>query len=185
VPCPHCNWATVLTAETPAVTVPIGGGAKARKQIFRVFLVAATVVVAAGAGIYRYWYFPKNHHLPGSPAAEQSGGSGIAPPGTSAPVAVVPVARPDPWHGLMAGPVTLEKAGGGHLIYAVGRLTNSSDHQRFGVKVALDVFDAANDKVGSATDYTSSIDPGKEWKFKALVTDRTAATAQLTAVTEN
>ncbi len=31
---------------------------------------------------------------------------------------------PDPWHGLMAGPVKLEKAG--NLVYAVGNLRNAS-----------------------------------------------------------
>ncbi len=85
----------------------------------------------------------------------------------------------------MAGPITLEKAPGGHLVYAVGKLRNTSDHQRFGVKVELDVLDADNDKIGTATDYTPSIDPGKEWKFKALVTDRAAAAAKLAAVKEN
>jgi hypothetical protein len=85
----------------------------------------------------------------------------------------------------MAGPVTLEKAKEGNLTYAVGKLRNASDHQRFGVKVQLDVFNAAGDKVGTATDYTSSIDPGKEWKFKAMVVDRTAKKATLVSVKED
>ena len=79
----------------------------------------------------------------------------------------------------------MEKIGDGNLVYAIGKLTNSSDHQRFGVKVELDVFDDAKHKVGTATDYTSSIDVGKEWKFKALITDRAAATAKLTSVKED
>jgi len=85
----------------------------------------------------------------------------------------------------MAGPITLEKVGDGKLVYAVGTLRNTSDHQRFGVKVELDVFDDRKQKVGAATDYAPSIDPGKEWKFRALVTDRAAVSAILTSVKEN
>jgi hypothetical protein len=47
------------------------------------------------------------------------------------------------------------------------------------------VFDAGNKKVGTATDYTPTIDPGKEWKFRALVIDRAAATAKLASVKED
>jgi hypothetical protein len=132
-----------------------------------------------------YWNHVKKHRSPATPpsATGQPGGGTST---TSAPVVVVPVAPPDPWHGLMAGPIiALEKAGDGHLVYAVGKLRNESDHQRFGVKVELDVFNAGHEKVGTATDYTPSIDPGKEWKFKALVVDRTAKTAQLISVKEN
>ena len=85
----------------------------------------------------------------------------------------------------MAGAITLEKAADGNLVYAVGKLRNASDHQRFGVKVELDVFNAANEKIGAATDYAPSIDPGKEWKFKALIVDRAARTAKLTAIKED
>jgi hypothetical protein len=59
------------------------------------------------------------------------------------------------------------------LVYAVGTLTNDTTRQRFGVKVEIDVLDAHRNKLGSATDYTEVIEPGKEWKFRALVTDKT------------
>jgi hypothetical protein len=52
------------------------------------------------------------------------------------------------------------------------------------VKVELDVLDAQGDKLGSATDYTQVMEPGKEWKFKALVTDRKAAAAKLIDIKE-
>jgi len=191
VACPHCNWPTVLAVNPPAAGVGIGGGAavgRGRKGIYRVCVVAATVAIASGAGFYRYWYLPKIHgEAVWSPfGTNQLGGnSGGATTNPGKPVVIVPVIPPDPWHGLMAGPITLEKVGDGNLVYAVGKLTNSSDHQRFSVKVDLDIFDAGKQKVGTATDYTPSIDPGKEWKFKALVTDRTAATAKLTSVKEN
>jgi hypothetical protein len=182
VPCPHCNWTTVLTVASPVAAVPVGA---ARKKILRAFLIVAIVVGAAGAGVY--WYLFKDRRGPAflPSAAKQPDRGTNAIMTTSAPVALAPVVPPDPWHGLMAGPVTLEKSGNGNLVYAVGKLRNTSDHQRFGVKVELDVFNASDEKVGTATDYVPFIDPGKEWKFKALVTDRAAATAQLTAVKEN
>jgi hypothetical protein len=164
--------------------ISIGGGAAARRPIFQTFLVAAIVVVAAGAGVYWHWQRPKGEP-PAASAASQPGPASIAIPKPAAPVVAVPVAPPDPWHGLMGGPISLEKAGDGRLVYAVGKLRNASDHQRFGVKVELDVFDAGNKKVGTATDYTPTIDPGKEWKFRALVIDRAAATAKLASVKED
>jgi hypothetical protein len=185
VPCPHCQWPTVLAA--PAATVPVGGGATARKRIVPAFLIASIVVIAAGAGVYWHGRLPKGRRGPApapSIAAQPARGNSAAPK-PAAPAAVVPVVPPDPWHGLMAGPITLEKGADGHLVYAVGKLRNTSDRQRFGVKVELDVLDARNEKVGTATDYTPLIDSGKEWKFKALVTDRAAATAKLTAVKED
>jgi len=146
-------------------------------------MLIAVVVVAADVGAV-YWYHSKYQpsHAPPPPADEPRRDNGATP--KPRPV-VVPVVRPDPWHGLMAGPVTLEKTAGSHLVYAVGKLRNESDHERFGVKVELDVFNDARERIGTATDYTSSIDAGKEWRFKALVTDRAAKTAKLTSVKEN
>ncbi len=168
----------VLVDADAAAAVPASGGMAAWKKIFWVVLIAALVVAADVGGVY--WYHAKFHpvHTPPPTAAGQT-------PKLPVPVAAVPAPPPDPWHGLMAGPITLEKTEGSHLVYAVGKLHNAGDHQRFGVKVELDVFNAEHEKVGTATDYTSSIDPGKEWRFRALVTDRTAATAKLTAVKEN
>jgi hypothetical protein len=181
VPCPHCNWPTLLVPDVKAPAAAKKGG----KGFYRIFAVAATVAIISGAGFYRYWYQP-NHQRGLTPLLspdEQTNGEAGATTNSTAPA--VPAVPPDPWNGLMAGPITLEKVGDGNLIYAIGKLTNASDHQRFGVKVELDVFDAGKQKVGTATDYTLSIDPGKAWKFKALVTDRAAATAKLTSVKEN
>jgi hypothetical protein len=187
VECPHCRWSTVLVGGTPVEPVPIGGGPETWKKIFRAFFIAAFVVIAAGAAAYWYWQVPKDHATPladSSITDDQSQSNEVVPKPT-VPVVAAPVVPPDPWHGLVAGPISLEKATDGHLVYAVGKLRNTSDHQRFGVKVELDVFNAENEKVGTATDYAQTIDPGKEWKFKALVTDRSAKTAKLTAVTED
>jgi hypothetical protein len=181
VSCPHCNWPTLLVAESSEGRVPIGGGAATRKRIYQGFAIAAALVMVAGAAFYRFWYLP---HLQTDGGFSTTGAS-VTNTNRPKPVVVVHLPPPDPWHGLMAGAITLEKVGGGNLVYAIGSLSNSSDHQRFGIKVDLDVFDSGKTKVGTATDYTPSIDPGKEWKYKALVTDRTAASAKLISVKEN
>ena len=68
--------------------------------------------------------------------------------------------------------------------HAVGTITNATTRQRFGVKVELDVLDERGNKTGSATDYTEVIEPGKEWKFRAMVTDKSATAAKLASVKE-
>jgi hypothetical protein len=138
------------------------------------------VVVLAAAGGAAARQFLANRPTP-PPAPGKTIPADAAPP---APEPVVPAPPPDPWHGLMAGPVTLEKAENGELFYAVGMLRNQSNRQRFGVKVDLDLLDDQGEKVGSATDYTPSIVPGQEWKFKALVMERKTARAVLVNVTE-
>jgi hypothetical protein len=178
IPCPHCQWKTVLTiSHAPAVEV--GGGAKSQKLIFMGFCAVAILVVAAGIGVLRSMKptAVATQAIPQNAAAAAPGGGGPITPSK-------PVPPKDPWHGLRAGNVALEKHGDGRLVYAVGTVSNTSDHQRFGVKVQLDVLDAQGDKLGSATDYTQIMDPGKEWKFKALVTDRNAAAAKLVNITE-
>jgi hypothetical protein len=180
ISCPHCQWQTPLTISHPAPAVEVGGGAKLRKRIFAVFAVAAIVVAGAGIGVL---HFLKPTAV--EPPPNQSSAAGGTAPGDAGPIPVAkPVPPPDPWHGLKAGKVSLEKPGDGRLIYAVGTVRNTSDRQRFGVKVQLDVVDAQGDTLGSATDYTQVMDPGKEWNFKALVTDRNAAAAKLVNISE-
>ena len=80
--------------------------------------------------------------------------------------------------------MSLDNSGNASLIYAIGTLTNETTRQRFGVKIQLDVLDAHKNKIGSATDYTDLIEPGKEWKFRAMVTDKNAKAAKLASVKE-
>ena len=181
IPCPHCNWPTTLVDSS----APIGGGPATRKKIFKLFFISSIIVIAAGAGVFLYLAKIQNCSLPWhGPVLAPSGGNPTAPPLPNA-VPAKPIPPPDPWRGLMASPVTLEKVGDGRLIYAVGTLTNTSDHERYGVRVQLDVLNAAADKLSATTDYKDSILPGKYWKFKALVTDPSAASARITSVKEN
>jgi hypothetical protein len=179
IACPHCQWNTTLTISQ-APRIEVGVGAKAQKRIFLIFGLAAALVAAAGIAVL--------HSLkPETDRTQSTAQNGAA---VTAPVAAMPappskpLPPPDPWHGLQAGKVSLEKAGDGRLIHAIGTLRNASTRQRFGVKVELDVLDEDGERLGSATDYAQVIEPGKEWKFKALVTERKAAAAKLVNITE-
>jgi len=87
--------------------------------------------------------------------------------------------------GFRASEITLQKASGGSLVYAVGTLTNASARQRFGVKIYLDLLDAAGQKVGQATDYQQTIEPKGQWNFKALVVDSKAVSATVAEIKED
>jgi len=176
IPCPHCQWNTVLTVAGKP-TVEIGGGASFQKRVFMGFGVFAVLVVAAAMAALLWM----KHAAPDAKPVSQSA---PASNNISSAAGAKPVPEPDPWHGLKAGKISLEKSGEGRVVHAVGSVTNTSDRQRFGVKVELDVFDAQGKKLGSATDYTQVIEPEKEWKFKALVTDRKAENARLIAIKE-
>ncbi len=182
VKCPHCGSDTVLSFSHSA-PVEVGGGAAARKRIFLVFGIVALVVAVAGTGAFLYvkrWLRANEDFTVAGPAPATN----VSPMAKSPGPPPKPAPPPDPWHGLKAGPVVLEKAGDGHLVYAVGTVRNDSQRQRFGVKVELDIFDTQDNRVGSATDYAQVIEPGKEWKYRALVTDRKAAKARLNKITE-
>jgi hypothetical protein len=167
IPCPHCSRETVLA-----------GPAAPRKKFGNAARVCLFLVMLAAAG-WRWGALITNHRA--QPAAPST--TITAAPAAPNPV-VLPPPRPNPWHGLYAGPVALVKAENGGLVYAVGVLTNESDHERFGVKVQLNIIDDNEAKAGTATDYTQSILPGKEWKFRALITARNPARAEITKVTE-
>jgi len=86
---------------------------------------------------------------------------------------------------LVASDISLEKTAGTSLVYAVGTVKNPGKRQRFGVKVEIALLDAAGQKVGTATDYRPVLEPGGQWRFKALVVDSKAASAKLETITED
>jgi hypothetical protein len=87
---------------------------------------------------------------------------------------------------LKSGDVILEKSkGGSSLVYAVGTIANNSDHQRFGVKVEVDILDQGGKKIGKATDYIQVIEPQSNWRFHALVLEDKAAAAKIASIKED
>jgi hypothetical protein len=183
IACPHCNWETVLSLPHVA-PVEIGGGRGARKRIYLASAIAAVVVAAGVVGLYFYLQSLNSTQEVAVPVRPNPSSNDTSVASTAQ--APTPRRKPpeDPWHGLKAGKVTLVKTGETSLIYATGTLTNDTARQRFGIKVELEVLDAHRKKLGSATDYTEVIEPGKEWKFRALITAKTATAAKLTSVKE-
>lgn len=188
ITCPHCNWPTVLSLPHVA-PVEIGGGRATRKRVYLTFAIAAVVLAGAAVGVYFYLQSLNSQqesataNEPNPPISSNAVASAPAPAPTTNPA---PKHKPpaDPWHGLQASKVTLEKSENSSLVYAIGTLTNDSPRQRFGVKVEIEVFDSHRNKLGSATDYTEVIEPSNQWKFRALVTAKSATGVKLTSVKE-
>lgn len=175
--CPHCGkktelfWSAHLAGSSNAT--------KPRRPNRRTIWIAAAMAILLVAGFVALLMAKKN---PSSASEEKTNSEIVSPAPKIDPVEEKPAID---WHGLEPGRVAVEKAGNSRLVYAVGVIRNTSDRERFGVKVELDLLGASDEKVGSATDYIQSIQPGKEWKFKALVTDPRARRAEITAIKEN
>ncbi len=85
---------------------------------------------------------------------------------------------------LQTGGLTLEKAVGSSLVYAVGSLTNASAHQRYDVNIYVALMDAAGKPAGTARDQRSALEPREVWRFRALVLDSRARTGAIANITE-
>ena len=57
--------------------------------------------------------------------------------------------------------------------------------KRFGIKIELDVLDGKSERVGVAKDYRSTLEPRQQWRFRALVLDNRAASAQVASIEED
>lgn len=123
-----------------------------------------------------------------APAAKPGTPSPPAPATPAAPPAPVVPKGPKLIGDLKITQVALDQpkgAKGSRLVYVTGVLKNDSDHQRFGVRVELDLLDVATNKVGTATDYRQMLEPRATWQFRAVVTDRRATAAKLAGVKED
>jgi hypothetical protein len=87
--------------------------------------------------------------------------------------------------GLEPSDVTIQKTMGSSLIYAVGTITNTTDRQRFGVKVELELSDALGRKLGNASDYRQVLEAGAQWNFKALIVDSKTVSAKISSIRED
>lgn len=87
-------------------------------------------------------------------------------------------------NGFEVSPVQLQKTPGSSLVYAIGKVKNTLDKQRFGVRVELDLLNADGQKVGTSRDYRQVLEPGAQWEFRALVVDSKAASAKIADVKE-
>jgi len=178
VPCPHCGKETELELLPPPdePTVP-------RRALVWSGIAILILVFGLGAALIalkRAQNWAQSQRLPTSvPAA-------VEPPRMEQKQAPTPSGTNSPAEqGFDASAVTVEKTRGSSLIYAVGTIKNTSDQQRFGVKVELELLDAGGRKLGGASDYRQVLEPGAQWQFKALVVDAKTVSAKISSIQED
>lgn len=165
VECPHCHAQTELQ--------PIH---KAGRNISRL-LIFAGIGIACAIAILMFL----KRQQPNATAPQA-----VAQTNAIATPAETPL-RPRAADDLkVTGPVSVDKAQGSRLSYAIGTLKNDSEHQRFGVKVELALFDAGGNKLPTtANDYVQTLAPREERKFRALVLDPKAVSAKVLSIKED
>jgi hypothetical protein len=168
IQCPHCGEQTALIplpGKNPVTVVLIVGGT----------LIAILVFIAVGATFYlsRSSQPTATETTPVQNATPQTQADSSASAGEFTNVNDFKVSK-----------IKLRKTEGSSLVYAVGTVKNDTNRQRFGVKIQLDLFDAQDVKIGSASDYVQILDPHKDWQFKALLTDPKTVSAKLVTVEE-
>ena len=168
VECPHCHAQTQLE--------PIQ---KARRNISRLLIFAVVgIALAVALLVLLKQRKSKLEDAPNLAAPRQVTNTVSAPSEPSRPKS-----RDDL---KLLGNVSVEKAKNSRLSYAMGTLKNDSEHQRYGVKVEVDLFDAGGNKLpNTANDYVQTLEPRKEWNFRALVLEPKAVTAKLASIQED
>ena len=185
--CPHCGQPTVLAVDaSDAVETPSALAPQLRGKIVGVSLA---VLILVGTAIGLMAWRNRSAHAGNEEAKSKTEPTATASSISPKPTAAEPTAPPAPSapksiSDLKPGPITLEKAKGSSLVYAVGILRNDSTHQRFGVHIELELTDARGNKAGTAKDYRAVLEPRQEWRFRALVLDSKAVAAKVSSIRE-
>src|SRR5579885_3417866 len=137
VTCPHCGQETELMLEEPAEEPSIP-----RRTLIWTGIAILVLVLGLGGAVAalkraQRWAQRTKNQAAISPATE-------APP----PTPNLDQTNAPAGDELTASAVSLEKAPGTSLVYAVGTIRNRSGRQKFGVKVELELADAAGQKTG-------------------------------------
>jgi hypothetical protein len=140
--------------------------------VILVFGLAGSLIALKRA---QTWAARRHPRAPQLSSADAAANSGVALASTSA------LTQND----FTVSAVTLEKSPDTSLLYAVGRVKNTSGRRRFGIKIDLDLLDAAGQRLGTATDYEQVLEPDAVWRFKALAVDSKATTAKLASIKED
>jgi hypothetical protein len=182
VVCPKCNQWTELVNDAPPEQA-----SESQARVKWMLIIACLALIASGAGGYLFW---RTRHTTGASQPLPPITKAIAVPTNAIPSKPTPPVvvekRPKSPDDLKAGAVQLEKTKGSSLVYAVGAVTNDSEHQRFGVRIELDLFNSAGKKLsGSAKDYKDVIEPHRDWQFHALIPDSKAVSAKVSSVKED
>ena len=86
--------------------------------------------------------------------------------------------------GFEVSAISLEKGEGSSGNYAVGTVVNSSNRQRLGVTVELDLLDAGGQQVRIGRGYRPVLEAGARWEFKVPAGDAKAVSARLALIKE-
>lgn len=207
IECPHCGQRTVLSdprptaASPPAAPVasplprpvpqPVPAPQPEPTKSKSLVLVATLLVLGALAG-GAFWYFKVG------PGRKRGEAVSAENPSKATPTRATNEASPKDTtritdlpkndksiDDLKPGAVTLQKAKSGSLVYAIGTVKNDSPHQRFGVKVEIELSDAKGRLAGKTSDYTQVIEPRQQWRFRALVLDAKAANGKVVGIQED
>jgi rRNA maturation protein Nop10 len=165
IACPHCGGQTKLIST--AQNAPPKPGRKF--AIVAVVILLVFILAAAGAMFY-FSILRKPADVP--PSAEPQTRTNVIPKAFTE------------LNGFKISRITLKKAENGGLVNAVGTVANETDRQRFGVKIELDLLDAQDEKIGSASDYIAVLEPHNEWQFRAMSTEPKAVKAKLADIEE-
>ena len=166
--CPHCGQPTeLLLAAPPEEASPV----RTKAIVFGVIAVIILIGGLGGAVIaLKRAERLKTEQLELSAKAQVP-----SPPGPIDPFAQL---------GFRVSSVALNRVTNNSLVYAVGTIANLTKRPRFGVKVELDLFDAAGTKLGGASDYQKVLEANAEWKFRALIVDKRADSVKVAAIKE-
>lgn len=161
--CPSCGKETELTLSVPKME----SGLPVKTIVFSVVAVVILVggLIAAQMALNRAKRMTGDNNQPAANAPDAAGS----------------FAR----QGFEVSEVTLEESRDSSLVHAVGSVRDISGKRRFGVRIELDVLDAAGQKIGSARDYTATLEGGAEWRFKAMVITSKAASGRVAAIVED
>jgi len=170
VDCPHCGRPTELQLATPPAT-----SAVSTRQI--VYVIVAIMILVGG--LVGAMVALKRAQRMGSNQTRDVDVAGAMTTTTTGP------ADPLAQAGFQASAVTIEKTTSGSLLFAKGTLKNISPSKKFGVKIELELRDAQNWKLGTTTDYQPTLEPGAEWKFKAMVMNPKTASAAILSIKED
>lgn len=166
--CPHCRQQTAcLLAALPEEKSP----AQTRAVIFTV----VAIVILVGGLVGAVTALKRAQRLYGKKPQVQTP--------TGAPNSSPPAER-FAAEGFRVSAVALAITPGTKLVHARGSIVNTANRQRFGVRVELDLFDAAGRWLAKGSDDKDVIEPNAEWKFSALVVETKAASTKIAAIKE-
>lgn len=169
--CPHCGQPTALAASISTN----------KTNTFRWLRAVVAGSLSVGLMLLVAMLFLRKHPAPAAIPAKPATVVATVKPATISGPAADEIRTND----FAISSIQLTRTTASSLIYAIGKIRNLSDHQRFGVKVEVELLDADQHSLGRTQDYHALLEPGATWQFKALVLASKAVSARLNAIAED